>query len=105
MEQIPFASLAKLSCTVGDAEDVAKCGELEYYDKVRLAGMWIACGRGQHIVPPSPDMSATLRLMIGSQLRVRHLSRRLGEPSATSPRQRTLSSGMGVGMDSSFAET
>ena len=42
VEQIPFASLAKLSCTVGDAEDVAKCGELEYYDKVRQAefGLW-----------------------------------------------------------------
>ena len=34
VEQIPFASLAKLSCSVGEPEDVAKCGELEYYDKV-----------------------------------------------------------------------
>ncbi|GAX73308.1 hypothetical protein CEUSTIGMA_g762.t1 [Chlamydomonas eustigma] len=33
VEQIPFASLAKLSCNVGEPEDVAKCGELEYYDK------------------------------------------------------------------------
>lgn len=33
VEQIPNASLAKLSCSVGEPEDVAKCGELEYYDK------------------------------------------------------------------------
>ena len=32
-EQIPFASLTKLSCAVGEAEDVVRCGELEYYDK------------------------------------------------------------------------
>ena len=38
VEQIPFASLAKLSCSVGEAEDVAKCGELEYYDKVGGGG-------------------------------------------------------------------
>lgn len=33
IEQIPFASLVKLSCSVGEAEDVVKCGELEFYDK------------------------------------------------------------------------
>lgn len=32
-EQIPFTSLAKLSCSVGEVEDVLKCGQLEYYDK------------------------------------------------------------------------
>ncbi|KAF5837662.1 eukaryotic translation initiation factor 3 subunit D [Dunaliella salina] len=33
IEQIPFQSLVKLTCAVGEAEDVMRCGELEYYDK------------------------------------------------------------------------
>lgn len=32
-EQIPFSSLVKLTCNVGEAEDVVRCGQLEYYDK------------------------------------------------------------------------
>ena len=34
IEQIPFQSLVKLNCAVGEPEDVMRCGELEYYDKV-----------------------------------------------------------------------
>lgn len=33
IEQIPFPSLLKLSCVVGEPEDVMRCGALEYYDK------------------------------------------------------------------------
>mmetsp|Transcript_2749 Transcript_2749/g.4745 ORF Transcript_2749/g.4745 Transcript_2749/m.4745 type:complete len:516 (+) Transcript_2749:103-1650(+) len=33
LEQIPFLSLAKLSCTVGEPVDLVQCGELEFYDK------------------------------------------------------------------------
>lgn len=33
IEQIPFASLAKLTCSMGEPEDVVKCGELDHYDK------------------------------------------------------------------------
>lgn len=32
-EQIPFASLVKLQCKVGEPTDVLRCGELEFYDK------------------------------------------------------------------------
>jgi len=32
-EQIPFASLLKLSCQVGEPETLHECGTLEYYDK------------------------------------------------------------------------
>ena len=34
VESIPFTSLAKLNFTVGQPEDIAFCGALEYYDKV-----------------------------------------------------------------------
>jgi translation initiation factor 3 subunit D len=34
IEQIPFPSLVKLSCNVGEPKDLQACGELEYYDKV-----------------------------------------------------------------------
>ena len=33
VEQIPFASLAKLSTAAPAAEDVTFCGSLQYYDK------------------------------------------------------------------------
>ena len=33
VEQIPFASLAKLSTATPAAEDVTFCGSLQYYDK------------------------------------------------------------------------
>jgi hypothetical protein len=32
-EQIPFQSLAKLTCSVGPPADLHAAGELEYYDK------------------------------------------------------------------------
>jgi hypothetical protein len=32
-EQIPFQSLQKLMCNVGEAKDLHQAGELEYYDK------------------------------------------------------------------------
>jgi translation initiation factor 3 subunit D len=32
-EQIPFTSLAKLSCSVGEPEDLHQAGSLEYYDR------------------------------------------------------------------------
>jgi hypothetical protein len=32
-EQIPFASLAKLTCSVGEPKDMYAAGQLEYYDK------------------------------------------------------------------------
>ena len=34
MEQIAFASFSKLHFTVGEPEDVAFCGQLQYYDKL-----------------------------------------------------------------------
>ncbi len=42
VEQIPFSTLAKLSCGVGEPEDVLKCGELEFYDKVPWRA-WFGC--------------------------------------------------------------
>ena len=33
VEQIPFSALAKLHFVAGDAEDLAFCGQLQYYDK------------------------------------------------------------------------
>lgn len=33
IEQIPFTSLIKLNCSVGEPEDMVRCGELEYYHK------------------------------------------------------------------------
>lgn len=32
-EQVPFAALGKLSCNVGDAEDLGDYGAVEFYDK------------------------------------------------------------------------
>lgn len=32
-EQIPFQSLQKLTCSVGQPKDLYQAGELEYYDK------------------------------------------------------------------------
>lgn len=34
VEQIAFPSLVKLHCQVGEPEDVVRCGELEFYDKI-----------------------------------------------------------------------
>lgn len=50
VEQIPNSSLAKLSCSVGEPEDVVKCGELEYYDKVKPGG-----GLGREGVGPEGE--------------------------------------------------
>lgn len=33
VEQIPFSALAKLHFVAGEAEDLAFCGHLQYYDK------------------------------------------------------------------------
>lgn len=32
-EQIPFASISKLTCAAGEPKDLHAAGELEYYDK------------------------------------------------------------------------
>jgi translation initiation factor 3 subunit D len=32
-EQIPFTSLQKLTCSVGEPKDMYAAGQLEYYDK------------------------------------------------------------------------